>query len=313
MQGIHTRALSLGFLFILGYTVVFGQDNNWKKYPYELIGGFGPSAMLGELGGGNGVGRNNILDYDFLSTRFGGNIGIRKTFRERVSWQATYSVGMIFGDDAKTKEYFRNDRAIKYRTPLQEVSFRIEYKIRKERGGHIYDLRGVRGQRGRKLATFCFMGIGAYHFNPKSKIDGQWVALQPIGTEGQRYMATRRGYSLYQLCIPMGVIGKYTINKQWAISGEIGVRFLFTDYLDDVSTTYANPDLVALYDQTVPDMTARYCADPAYDRHCDSYVGYHYYNEQRGDPYDNDFYMFIMISAHYRLKENKAGWPTFQK
>ena len=133
MRGIHTRALSLGFLFILGYTVVFGQDNNWKKYPYELIGGFGPSAMLGELGGGNGVGRNNILDYDFLSTRFGGNIGIRKTFRERVSWQATYSVGMIFGDDAKTKEYFRNDRAIKYRTPLQEVSFRIEYKIRKER------------------------------------------------------------------------------------------------------------------------------------------------------------------------------------
>ena len=297
------------------FSASYAQDVNWKKYPYEIIGGFGPATMLGELGGGNGVGRNSILDLDFLSTRFGGNIALRKTFRERLSWQITYSMGMLFGDDAKTKEYFRSNRDIRFRTPIQEFSGRIEYKIRKERGGHIYDLRGVKGERGRKFATFCFVGLGVYHFNPKARIEGKWYALQPIGTEGQNYMDTRKPYSLYQFCIPMGLIAKYSINKRWAISGEVGVRFLFTDYLDDVSTTYADPDLVAKnVKKDVPEGVARLAADPAYDKHCYEWNGkYHYYNEQRGDPYDNDFYMFIMISAHYRLKENDSGWPTFKK
>lgn len=306
------RKIALIFLLSLSLSSLFAQDYGWKKRPYELIGGFGPSFMLGELGGGPGVGRNSILDMDFLSTRFGGCIGIRKTFQERVSWQVTYSMGMVYGNDNKTSEYFRSDRDISFRSPIQEVSARIEYKIRKERGGHIYDLRGVRGQRGRKFATFFFVGIGAYHFNPKAKIDGSWVKLQPIGTEGQNYIETRHPYSLYQVCIPMGFIAKYSINQKWAVSAEVGLRFLFTDYLDDVSTTYANPDLVAANDNTVSDAVAKLAADPAYKSHCYANGQYHYYNEQRGDPYDNDFYMFLMISAHYRMKQNKSGWPTFK-
>lgn len=310
MQKITQKIVTLCVSVLISICVC-AQDVNWKKYPYEIIGGFGPSFMLGELGGGNGVGRNSILDLDFLSTRFGGSIGLRKTFRERVSWQFTYSMGLISGNDDKTEEFFRSDRNISFRSPIQEFSGRIEYKIRKERGGHIYDLRGVRGQRGVKLATYCFVGLGVYHFNPKARIDGQWYELQPIGTEGQNYLETRKPYSRIQVCIPMGLIAKYSINKKWAVSAEVGVRFLFTDYLDDVSTTYANPDLVAESDNTVPDNIARLAADPAYEEHGGK-DGYHYYNEQRGDPYDRDFYMFLMISAHYRLKENKAGWPTFQ-
>jgi hypothetical protein len=111
----------------------------------------------------------------------------------------------------------------------------------------------------------------------------------------------------------LGLLAKYTINSKWAVSAEVGLRFLFTDYLDDVSTTYANPDLVAEYDNTVSDTQAKLAADPAYSEHCYESSGlYHYYNEQRGDPYDRDFYMFMMVSAHYKLKQNKAGLPTFK-
>lgn len=299
---------------VLFSSIAVGQDKMWKTYPYELIGGFGPSFMLGELGGGPGVGRNSILDIDFLSTRFGGCIGLRKTFRERLSWQATYTMGMLYGSDKKTDEYFRSDRDISFRTPIQEISFRLDYKIRKERGGHIYDLRGVRGQKGVTLSTYWFAGIGVYHFNPKARIEGEWIALQPIGTEGQNYIETRRPYSLFQVCVPIGLIAKYTVNRRWTISAEAGLRFLFTDYLDDVSTTYANPDLVALHDNTVSDAAAILAADPAYVNHCyEDNNQYHYYNEQRGDPYDRDFYMFFMISAHYKMKQTRDGWPTFKR
>ena len=310
---IKTKILSIVAIISLWSSVSFGQDYMWRKYPYEIIGGFGPSFMLGELGGGPGIGRNSIVDLDFLSTRFGANIGLRKTFRERLSWQFTFTVGMLSGNDNKTTEYFRSDRNISFRAPIQEFSGRLEYKIRKERGGHIYDLRGVRGERGIKLATYCYVGLGVYHFNPKAYIDGEWVELQPIGTEGQNYIETRHPYSLYQVCIPLGLLAKYTINSKWAVSAEVGLRFLFTDYLDDVSTTYANPDLVAEYDNTVSDTQAKLAADPAYSEHCYENNGlYHYYNEQRGDPYDRDFYMFMMVSAHYKLKQNKAGLPTFK-
>jgi len=162
----------------------------------------------------------------------------------------------------------------------------------------------------KNFSPYVVFGLGAMYIE-----NVKWYALQPIGTEGQNYMETRKPYSLYQFCIPMGLIAKYSINKRWAISGEVGVRFLFTDYLDDVSTTYADPELVAKnVKKDVPEGVARLAADPAYDKHCYDWNGkYHYYNEQRGDPYDNDFYMFIMISAHYRLKENDSGWPTFKK
>ena len=315
MQGLKNKILDVVALILISSSFALGQDKMWKTYPYELIGGFGPSFMLGELGGGPGVGRNSIVDLDFLSTRFGGTVGLRKTFRERVSWQVAFTTGMLYGNDNKTTEYFRSDRELSFRTPIQEISFRLDYKIRKERSGHIYDLRGVRGQRGRTVSTYCFVGLGVYHFNPKAKLEGKWVALQPIGTEGQNYIATRKPYSLYQVCIPLGLIAKYTVNKRWTISAEAGLRFLFTDYLDDVSTTYANPDLVAQNaPKEVPTTSAKLAADPNYVGHCYENNGpYHYYNEQRGDPNDRDFYMFLMFSAHYKMKQTKEGWPSFRK
>ena len=311
-MSIKTKIVSIIAILSLWSAVSHGQDNLWRNYPYEIIGGFGPSFMLGELGGGPGIGRNSIVDLDFLSTRFGGSIGLRKTFQDRLSWQFTYTMGVISGDDAKTTEYFRSSRNLSFKAPIQEFSGRLEYKIRKEKRGHIYDLRGVRGERSIKVASFCYIGLGIYHFNPKAYINDKWVELQPIGTEGQNFMETRHPYSRFQVCVPMGIIAKYSINKKWAVSAELGLRFLFTDYLDDVSTTYADPDMIASYDNTVSDIEAKLAADPAYADHCFSNGVYHFYNEQRGDPYDRDFYMFMMISAHYRLKENKAGWPTFQ-
>ena len=44
------------------------------------------------------------------------------------------------------------------------------------------------------------------------------------------------------------------LNETWKISFEFGYRFLFTDYLDDVSTTY--PDLNLLSNEKGPEAAA---------------------------------------------------------
>ena len=299
----------------------FGQKD-WMRYRYDLIYGLGPSFFLGELGGNNGIGKNSIIDLDFPTTRFGTQIGFRYFLQERLAAQATLTYGLINGNDNKTTEYFRNDRGLSFRSPIYEFNVRLEYKIRKERAGHIYDLKGVRGERPVKLVTYAFAGIGVFGFNPKAKIDGEWIALQPIGTEGQNFIETRNPYKRVQICIPVGFQIKYLANRYWSYSFEVGPRFTFTDYIDDVSKTYANPEMVAEYDNTVNDNIAIRLADPKYGQPRTetspgrlAYDGqsYSYYNEQRGDPYDKDFYMFAMISVHYKLKATRKGWPTFKK
>lgn len=306
------------FLWVFFTTFSFNAaaQKDWMRYRYDLIGGVGPSFFLGELGGNDGVGRHSMLDLDFLTTRFGFNLGFRYFLQERLAAQATFTYGLVNGNDKHTNEYFRNDRDLSFRSPIYELSTRIEYKIRKEKPGHIYDLKGVRGERPVKLVTYAFAGIGVFAFNPKAKIDGEWVALQPIGTEGQNFVETRKPYKRVQLCIPVGLQIKYLANRYWSYSFEIGPRFTFTDYIDDVSTTYANPDLVAEYSKTVPADKARRLADPKYGtegRLASDGKSYSYYNEQRGNPYDKDFYMFAMVSVHYKLKATRNGWPTFKK
>jgi len=305
------RILITSLIITLSFSAFSQRD--WMKYRYEMNGGIGPSFFLGELGGNDGVGKNSIIDLDFLQTRFGGHFGFRYFLAERLAVQSSFTFGLISGNDSETQDVFRNDRALSFRSPIYEFHTRIEYKIRKERAGHKYDLKGVRGLRAIKLISYAFVGVGGFYFNPQAKVDGTWINLRPIGTEGQNFLATRKPYSKFAICIPMGLQFKYLANRYWSFSFEVGPRFLFTDYLDDVSKTYVNPQLVAEYDRSVPDYIASLLSDPKFETTHARDSGYGYYNEQRGDPYDKDFYMFAMISVHYKIKANRNGWPTFQK
>lgn len=301
-------------LFFIATVNVYSQ-RDWMRYRYELIYGIGPSFFLGELGGNNGIGKNNILDLDFPATRGGTSLGFRYFLQERLAAQATFTYGFVHGSDKNTQEYFRHDRDLSFRSPIYELNARLEYKIRKEKPGHIYDLKGVRGERAIKLVTFAYAGIGVFGFNPKAKIEGNWIALQPIGTEGQNFLPTRKKYHRVQMCFPVGLQVKYLANRYWSYSLEIGPRFTFTDYIDDVSKTYADPVSIAENQNIVPDRIAKLLADPGIDRHVPmgGGEGYGYYNQQRGDPYDKDMYIFAMISVHYKLKAKRNGWPTFKK
>jgi len=52
----------------------------------------------------------------------------------------------------------------------------------------------------------------------------------------------RKKYGLTQLSIPFGGGVKMALSDDINLRLEVGLRKLFTDYLDDVSTTYADED-----------------------------------------------------------------------
>ena len=91
-------------------------------------------------------------------------------------------------------------------------------------------------------------GVGLFHFNPFTyDNNNKKIYLQPLSTEGQglKEYPDRKKYSLIQFCLPLGIGWKWDINEKWDISYELGFRILFTDYLDDVSKTYVNLNVLA--------------------------------------------------------------------
>ncbi|MGL1572121.1 hypothetical protein ACSTHY_00040, partial [Vibrio parahaemolyticus] len=54
----------------------------------------------------------------------------------------------------------------------------------------------------------------------------------------------RKQYSLFNLEIPIGAGIKYAINENVNVYFEFAFRKLFTNYLDDVSNTYPDKNII---------------------------------------------------------------------
>ena len=192
-----------------------------------------------------------------------------------------------------------------FRSPIIELNGRIEYLINWNRKGHIYVLKGVHGWKHLSFSTYFFAGAAGFWFDPYGKYEGKWYRLKPLCTEGQGLLPTRKKYSSIQVAIPFGIGLRYKLgrNSMWSMGIEYGVRWTFTDYLDDVSTTYIDPDLLAAYkgELAVELSNPGHSSDPSDPLYSSTRAG-----QQRGDPRDKDTYMFAVISLYYNLEHNYA-------
>ncbi|HTQ27274.1 MAG TPA: DUF6089 family protein [Puia sp.] len=95
----------------------------------------------------------------------------------------------------------------------------------------------------KRFSPYVFAGLAVYHFNPFAyDTMGNKVYLQPLSTEGEGLTEypDRKPYNLTQLAIPFGAGIKLRVTDNVTVAYEINFRKLFTDYLDDVSTTYVD-------------------------------------------------------------------------
>jgi len=97
-----------------------------------------------------------------------------------------------------------------------------------------------------RFTPYITLGVSVFNYDPYAYLNGQKYFLRPLGTEGQGLDTANLGnkpYGSMALAIPAGVGFKYSINEKINIGFEIVHRFTTTDYLDDVSKTYADPTL----------------------------------------------------------------------
>jgi hypothetical protein len=178
-------------------------------------------------------------------------IGVSFTHRFGPFYQLTgaFTYGTLAGSDAESAEpsgenAYRYVRNLSFRNRIKELSVVGTFDLFPNQGTYISRV---------KWTPYAFLGLAVFHHNPQAKgTDGKWVDLQPLGTEGQfadlPADAVNHGikpYNRIQFAVPFGIGARFRINEVMDISGEFGFRYLFTDYIDDVSKNYVDLSLLS--------------------------------------------------------------------
>lgn len=204
--------------------------------PYATVGlGGGSSHYYGEMSLYNSV----IPSLKII--RWNGSVNYTRHLSPRWAARMAFTWARILGDDYFYKEsrpelFVRN---LHFRNDIKEFSIVGVYSLVDE--SRNFQFR-------KKVVPYVFGGVAIAAHNPVAKPDSTlglgtgWVDLQPLSTEGQGIPGyNNKPYSLAQIAIPFGLGVRYKLNQRFDVSFEVGFRYTFTDYLDDVSTTYPNP------------------------------------------------------------------------
>ena len=160
---------------------------------------------------------------------------------------------------------------------------------------------------------YIFAGLGFFAYNPKAYFtdplsgESDWYELQPLGTEGQGSPVApdRTPYTLKQLAMPFGIGFKYHPSKSFTLSVEYGFRKTWTDYIDDVSTTYVDNEQLAYY---MGEITAGLA-----DRSSEVEPGYvNAAGMKRGDDSLDDWFAYFNVSFTVSL-DFIFGWMLKKK
>jgi hypothetical protein len=253
---------------------------------------FNPNTEVGVLLGASYY-LGDLNTTHFKNALACGGLVIRRNIDRRFSYKAELLYLNIAADDKNNPtDTIAIDRGLHFKSPVYELSGQIEFNfLPYEPGNALYT-----------WTPFVYAGVSLFHFNPQAEnpANGEWVDLQPLGTEGQGTAEYNlKEYSLTQVAIPMGGGIKIAVNPSFSIILEYGIRKTFTDYLDDVSTTFVggngDPYPVEMSQDAINMSDPRAVLDPllAHSK------GYH-----RGDPNKNDWYSFAGITLSFKLNNN---------
>lgn len=281
--------------------LVFGNEQTRVEVGINV----GPSFFLGDLGGNRGKGTRFVKDINFSMTTIMKGAYVAIYPNEWLGFRAALQLGVLEGDDQLIKdngshELFRKQRNLDFRTNITEGYVAME----------LYPLMllysGI-GDYKPRFRPYGVIGVGAFKFNPQGSLTDNngnvtWHYLKPLRTEGQGFdeYPDRKEYSLTQVNIPMGLGVKYMLSERVNISLELLLRKSFTDYIDDVSTNYIDPNLFDKYLDPADAITARRISDKV-NAIVNPNLARNAPGIQRGNPNQNDSYFTTFLKVGIRL------------
>lgn len=197
-------------------------------------------------------------NYRFVPDGFG--LTYSKVMHPGIFGRVGFNYGNIKSDDFETKGTGEGDpsadgrygRNYHFKNSIYELSLGFEIDL----------IPSNSGARGRfPVNPYLYIGVAGFYHAPKAKapqatvdvdndgtldavdqagnkIDvspGSWVDLQSLSTGND-------SYSKFQFSIPLGLGVKIRLPGNFDLNFEVGFRYLFTDYIDDVGGAYKDLD-----------------------------------------------------------------------
>lgn len=252
-----------------------------------LAQGFEAGLMVGASNYLGDLSSNSSKIYLQDSHLSGGVFG-RLNLGAMFSLKLGFNYGRISGTDQNATNPAIRERNLDFRTNIYEGALTAEWNILGYDPYNYY----------RTFSPYLFAGVAVYNFDPRTTYQGATVALQPLGTEGQGILGFEAPYQLTQIAIPVGVGFKFALNDLWNVGLEFGIRKTFTDYLDDVSTSY--PDYIELLNsngELAANLSTRtwefYDTEP----------GFLVPETSRGDDDPTDWYFILGLTVSYNFSD----------
>ncbi|MCC6515033.1 MAG: outer membrane beta-barrel protein [Chitinophagales bacterium] len=318
MKKVISCLLFITLLFLCDYS----KANDAEGSGHDVGFSIGPNFALTDLGGANKIGSPFLRDVDFKATRYCISAFYRYNVNKIFAVRANLMYGMLKADDRNTDgrppapgqspddSWFRARRNLNFETHMFEFQAIGEVNLKK------YIHNEAKGSKER-WAPYLGAGLGFFYFNPYTyeqdaagnKI-GSKIKLRPLGTEGQT-IGYKKMYSNFQFDL-MALLGiKYNVTELFSIALEGVYHQTFTDYLDDVSGSYVNPQDVSSMSPIAQVLQNRVNTG-RYPQNEHNYVEGQKdvvtgnlkpigIGQQRGDKKDNDQFFHVQLTFSFSL------------
>jgi len=232
---------------------------------------------------------------------FGGFL--RYSFNESYALKLQVIHTELKGDDSNSSLEVLQQRNLRFFSPLTDASLRFEWSP----FAAAADYQQV-------IVPYLSVGASFFSFNPQALYLGEIHELQPLTTEGQGLPSfpDRQPYQLYNGSVLTGFGVKFFLNEDITFGIDISGSYTFTDYLDDVSTTYADYNELA-FTNSVLAADISYQVDDFFDINQTTPLP----GTARGNPNVNDWFFIVGLTLSYNLVNpdrasgRDIGCPTF--
>jgi hypothetical protein len=275
------------FVFCILISCFLPNNSNSQNYrTYSELGFLvGGSYYLGDLNPGQ----------QFKSTKLALGLVYKYNTSRRFAIRANAFWGNLYADDAESNDEFQIRRNLMFRSRVLEFSTMLEFNF------FPYEV----GNSSMPATPYIFGGLGIFRTNPQALLDNVWYDLKPLGTEGQgtNEFSDREPYSLVNMSIPFGIGFKFHAFGRLSVAMEWGMRKTFTDYIDDVSTTYVSPVLLSATNGPESALLAdRSLVEPGLTN-----VG-----RQRGNSQNKDWYSFAGLTLTWKLQSKAPECAAYR-
>jgi hypothetical protein len=243
---------------------------------WELGFEIGPSNYQGDL----------APDISLKETHLSGGLFFKKNLSPYFSSCFGLNQGQISGNDKNIASL--KIRNLSFQSNITEIFYQLEFNF----------LPFSLGLNSKRFTPYTYCGISLFRFEPKALYNNQLIKLQPLDTEGRKMSNKKKSvYSLYQVAIPIGGGFKFNLSEKFIIGVNLAFRYTFTDYLDDVSTTYY--DVALLQKEYGSESSALSDRSGEVNSSKIGFIG-----KQRGRSDHKDWYIFGGFFISYKIKNS---------